>query len=47
MRATLKPSGDVAFLSDGSSVQSIELEGSGITNEALPLTPWGVLTALN
>ena len=47
VRATLKPSGDVAFLSDGSSVQSIELEGSGIANEALPLTPWGVLTALN
>lgn len=46
-RATLKPSGEVQLLSDGSGLQKVELTGSGIRNEALPLTPWGILQALN
>lgn len=48
VRAKLKPSGDVAFLSDGSSVQTIEIEGSGIDNSNEdPAFPWGRIIALN
>jgi hypothetical protein len=47
VRANLKPSGDVALLSDGSGVLSIELEGSGVENPANPGKAWGQLISLN
>lgn len=48
VRAKLKPAGDVSFLSDGSAVQLIEIEGSGIDNsDEDPIYPWGRLIALN
>lgn len=45
-RATLKPSSEIPLHTDGSALAEIELSGSGVFNEALPLTPWGELIEL-
>lgn len=45
-RATLKPSSEIPLHTDGSALAEIELSGSGVYNEALPLTPWGELVEL-
>jgi hypothetical protein len=45
-RATLKPSSEIPLHTDGSALAEIELSGSGVYNEALPLTPWGELIEL-
>jgi hypothetical protein len=45
-RATIKPSTEIPLHSDGSALAEIEMSGSGVYNEALPLTPWGELVEL-
>jgi len=45
-RATLKPTSEIPLHTDGSALAEIELSGSGVYNEALPLTPWGELVEL-
>lgn len=45
-RASLRPDAEIPLLSDGSSIVNVELSGSGVYNEALPLTPWGELIEL-
>lgn len=45
-RATLKPSSEIPLHTDGGALAEVELSGSGVYNEALPLTPWGELIEL-
>ena len=45
-RATLKPTSEIPLHTDGSALAEVELQGSGVYNEALPLTPWGELVEL-
>ena len=47
VKGNIRPSGSVQFISDGSDVQTIELEVDVIYNDALPATPYGVVTPLN